>query len=195
MKSHICVYSDLSEPSREIYDIIRNSNIDAGAINVTNKATLRQILDLKIISCVPTLLQIDTQNDVLNLYHGKIECANYMKTKLDINVDTSIHGGSAKGVNSEFNSMHNSMQNGMQGNMHNGIQNTVHNNTQPEYKSSQLDSNNYSKEIRGNIIPNNLMSDDKPKQTKKISIMEQAKQMNADRENEMKIIGPPPIGM
>ena len=144
---------------------------------MTNKATLRQILELKIISCVPTILQIDLQNDVLNLYHGKEECMNYMKHKLNINVDTDVHGGSMKTKNSssELNSMHNSGQ--------------------VEFRSSQLDSNNYSKEIRGNLIPNNLMNDEKPKNNKKISIMEQAKQMSADRDNEMKMIGPAPIGM
>lgn len=175
MKSHICVYSDLSEPSCKIYGSLKKSGVDLGAINITNKTSLRQILALNIISCVPTILHIDTNNDMLNLYHGESQCLNYMKGTLGISCSAAMAGGSQDTTHS-FSSQ---MSKGQVG-----------------FKSSNLDSNNYSKEIRGNILPDNLTSEiEKPKSNKKISIMEQAKQMSADRDNEMKIIGPPPIGM
>lgn len=176
MKSHICVYSDLSEQSCQIFESLKKSGIDLGVINITNKASLRQILSLKIISCVPTILQIDTRNDMLNLYHGVSQCLCYMKDSLGIGLSAEITGGNNQSNKDDFSTQLNQGHIG--------------------FKSSNLDTNIYSKEVRGNILPDNLISEnEKPKSQKKISIMEQAKQMSTDRENEMKIIGPAPIGM
>lgn len=151
MKPHVCIYSQESLPSVEIKDICSQS-LDCDYVDISNNTTLKQIRNLKIIHCVPTILQVDDDNDTLNLYHGKEECLKYLEST-----------GSLTSVKKKINQVTNYQQ---------------------------------PREVKGTILPNNLL--DKPSKnsnnTRKVSIMEQAKQMSADRDQEMKRIGPPPIG-
>lgn len=149
MKPHVCIFSPDSEASMEVKELC-SKGVECDFINISNNTTLKQVINLGIIHCVPTILQIDSTNEQMNIFHGKKECLQYLEDKFSLKKSKSSY--------------------------------------------NEVTSYQQAREIKGNIIPNSAM-ENKPQNTgKKISIMEQAKQMSADREQELKRIGPPPVG-